>query len=165
MATPTSARASRRIRLTPRLDTKPMLGVGLVLAALLLAAKPIQQTVLQLTMPSRSHKQYLNRFPASDGLTLLLGRQHQIHYYRGGFSAEELPKLQTIRNGYPGLRRLLLESRYRNPKVVVLIKPGPGAKYRDLVDALDEMNITDQRKYAVVDLQKLDYALLRQNGL
>ncbi|UOQ72984.1 biopolymer transporter ExbD [Hymenobacter cellulosilyticus] len=165
MTTPSSIRSSRRRNIRP-LDLTPIVCVSLVLAVLLLlTSKAAKQTVLQLTMPSQNHKEYIQKFSAHDGLTLLLGRQRQIHYYRGGYYSGELPKLQTIHNGYSGLRRVLLEARYNNPRVVILIKPGPGAKYRDLVDALDEMNITDQKKYAVVDLHKLDYALLRQNGL
>lgn len=165
MPTSSSVRASRRSGIRP-LDTTSLVGMSLVLAVLLLlTAKSVKQTVLQLTMPSRSNREEIRKIPARDGLTLLLGRQHQIHYYRGGFYSEQLPKLQTIRSGGKRLRRILLEARSENPRLVVLIKPGPGAKYRDLVDALDEMNITDQRKYAVVDLHKLDYALLRQNGL
>jgi hypothetical protein len=43
---------------------------------------------------------------------------------------------------------------------VVLIKSGPKAKYSDMVDILDEMNITDQRKYALTDLTAADRQLL-----
>ncbi|UOQ53811.1 biopolymer transporter ExbD [Hymenobacter cellulosivorans] len=164
MPTLSSIRPSRRGMRPP--DLMPLVGVSLVLAVLLLlTSQSVKQTVVQLTLPPRSHRQDTQKHSDRDGLTLLLGRQHQIHYYRGGFYSAELPKLQTIRSGDQSLRRIVLEARAENPWLVVLIKPGPGAKYRDLVAALDEMNITAQKKYAVVDLHKLDYALLRHNGL
>jgi hypothetical protein len=42
----------------------------------------------------------------------------------------------------------------------VLIKSGPKAKYSDMVDILDEMNITNQTKYALTDLTAADHRLL-----
>ncbi len=42
----------------------------------------------------------------------------------------------------------------------VLIKAGPRAKYSDMVDILDEMNITGQWKYAITALTAADRQLL-----
>jgi len=35
--------------------------------------------------------------------------------------------------------------------LMLLIKPGDGATYRNLIDALDEVLINDVKKYAVLD--------------
>jgi len=43
---------------------------------------------------------------------------------------------------------------------MVLIMPGADSKYQDMVDILDEMNITDQHKYALVKLRPADEQLL-----
>ncbi|TGE27539.1 ExbD/TolR family protein [Hymenobacter metallicola] len=159
-----SARRSFRRILHP--DMTPMVGLGFLLVTFfLLAADFKKPTVMQLTMPVSSREEGTCCGCRSAGaLTLLLGKGGQVHYYKGMYF-EEMPKLHTIYGGSSGLRRFILEERASNPSVVILIKPTADAKYRDLVDVLDEMNITDQKKYAVMDLYKLDYALLKRYNL
>ncbi len=60
---------------------------------------------------------------------------------------------------------MLLERQRQLPAPTVLIKSGQDAKYRDLVDALDEMTITNQQKYALVDLSSADKKLLENSAL
>ncbi|PJJ53098.1 ExbD/TolR family protein [Hymenobacter chitinivorans] len=172
MATPQSApglrSARRHFRRILHPDMTPMVGLGFLLVTFfLLAADFVKPTVMQLTMPAN----YLRNpnesicFGIDNSLSLILGKNGQAHYYRGGLFSDELPELHTIHGGAAGLRRLLLEVRQQDSRSVVLIKPSSNAKYRDLVDALDEMNITDQKRCAVVDLSERDYALLKQHGL
>ncbi|GAA4392288.1 hypothetical protein [Hymenobacter koreensis] len=60
---------------------------------------------------------------------------------------------------------MLLAQKLRQPSTTVLIKASDDSRYRDLVDALDEMAITDQNKYALVDLNAADTELLKRQGL
>jgi hypothetical protein len=48
---------------------------------------------------------------------------------------------------------------------VVLIKPGKDSRYQDMIDILDEMSITDQKKYALVDITPDDLTLLKTAAL
>jgi biopolymer transport protein ExbD len=73
--------------------------------------------------------------------------------------------LRTTTFSAEGLRQVLLQRQSQQPAPFVLIKAGPDAKYRDLVDVLDEMNITDQGKYALVDFTPADQELLKRNAL
>lgn len=161
-----SARRSFRRILHP--DMTPMVGLGFLLVTFfLLAADFKKPTVMQLTMPVKPELDFNGTicFGIDNSLSLILGKNGQVHYYRGGLRSYEAPELHTMHDGAVGLRRLLLEARQQEYGVIVLIKPGPDAKYRDLVDALDEINITDQKKYAVVDLSQRDYELLKQHNL
>ena len=55
---------------------------------------------------------------------------------------------------------------------IILIKPfvdrskpdSPQARYKNMVDILDEMNITNQAKYALVDIGKDDLDLIKNSG-
>jgi hypothetical protein len=42
----------------------------------------------------------------------------------------------------------------------VLLKAEETSRYKNLVDALDEIKLTENRKYALVELQEEDKALL-----
>jgi len=43
----------------------------------------------------------------------------------------------------------------------VLIKPVKTARYKNVVDILDEMNITNTRRYALVEMTDLDTKLMQ----
>ncbi|TGE21443.1 biopolymer transporter ExbD [Hymenobacter aquaticus] len=166
---PTTLRsAHRNFRRILHPDMTPMVGLGFLLVTFfLLAADFVKPTVMQLTMPMNYPRDANDSFcPGFDNsLSLILGKNGRVHYYRGGLFSDELPELHTILGGAAGLRRFLLDARQKDPRVLVLIKPSDNATYRDLVDALDEINITDQKRYAIVDLYDLDYALLKQYNL
>jgi len=57
----------------------------------------------------------------------------------------------------------------QQPAPVVLIKPyeyeGKEARYKNMVDILDEMNITNQKKYALVKIPKADIDLIQESKL
>ncbi|TGD81755.1 hypothetical protein [Hymenobacter wooponensis] len=61
-----------------------------------------------------------------------------------------------------GLRQVLLAL---SDRTIVQIKPSNEAKYQDMVDVLDEMNITDRKKYAMVDISAAEYDLIKNSRL
>ncbi|GAB2962544.1 biopolymer transporter ExbD [Hymenobacter coalescens] len=146
-----------------RLDMTPMVDLAfLLLTFFMLTTTFARPNVMQLTMPD-SHGE-----PTSVGqknaLTLLLDKNQQVHYFFGQNAPNARPELHTTNFGAEGLRRVLLEQRQRNPRITVLIKTTPAATYGDMVDALDEMTITGQKKYAVVDTDAQDLALLTETA-
>ncbi len=46
--------------------------------------------------------------------------------------------------------------------MVVLIKPTDDAIYKNVVDILDEMNISNIKRYALVDIAKEDLDLIKK---
>ncbi len=59
-----------------------------------------------------------------------------------------------------GLRRVLLERMASHPRTIVLIKPMASSKFVDVVDILDEMNITGTARFAIVDPTREDLRLI-----
>ncbi|HEY2583484.1 MAG TPA: biopolymer transporter ExbD, partial [Mucilaginibacter sp.] len=69
-----------------------------------------------------------------------------------------------------GLRTAIIETGKRvqaatGKSMIVLIKPAEHSVYANLVDALDEVNITKVQTYAIVDISKTDIDLLKQKGM
>jgi biopolymer transport protein ExbD len=94
-------------------------------------------------------------------LTILLGDNDKIVVYSGLLAVPlEVPK--EIKYGKYGIRKELLNknktvleysAKFGRPKrgVTVIIKPGKKCNYKNLVDILDEMQITDISSYAIVN--------------
>jgi len=101
-------------------------------------------------------------------MTIVLGKNHQVHYYFGLNAPADptvpVPPLRTTDFGPQGIRQTLLAFRRQEPKGVILIKSGSAAVYRDMVDILDEMSITNQGRYALTDLSPADRQLLAASG-
>lgn len=93
-------------------------------------------------------------------VTLILGENNKIKWYHGLLDAPEAGgKPQDIGYGKDGIRKVLLEKVKSVPVVtgdpkkglIVIIKPTKKSNYRNLVDILDEMAITDVKVYAIVN--------------
>ena len=91
-------------------------------------------------------------------LTILMGENNNIKIFRGFLATPKLaPK--TVAYGKDGLRKDLLEQKqavldYTGTKdkgMIVIIKPSKKSNYRNLVDVLDEMAITNIPTYAIVN--------------
>lgn len=149
------------------LDMTPMVDLAfLLLTFFMLTTTFAKPRVMELTMPipDKHHTKVADH----DAMTIVLGTKHQVHYYFGLYAPADpsvaVPALHTSNFGPQGIRQVLLTFQQQDPKGVVLIKPTPQAAYRDMVDILDEMNITSQRKYALTDLSATDRQLLLANG-
>jgi len=143
-----------------RLDMTPMVDLAfLLLTFFMLTTTFSKPTIMSLNMPKKGPE---TAVPESRALTLILGKQGQVHYFFGvndNASPTDGPTLRTTDLGPGGLRRVLLGLQRQ---AVVLIKSSDEASYGNLVDALDEMKITGQKKYALVDI---DRNLLKKSGL
>jgi biopolymer transport protein ExbD len=153
-----------------RLDMTPMVDLAFVLLTFFMVT--VQPPVLQLTMPELPrpgyYVEYCGRHHGFQVATIVLGQNHQLHYYVGyyGVYGPEGPRpvVHTSDFSSQGIRHQLLAWRSQLPKLPILIKPGPQATYRDMVEILDEMIITDQSRYVLMNLSAADRQLLLANG-
>lgn len=125
---------------------------------------------MNLAMPDRSDPNVEDtKVDENRTVTLLLGADNQIVWYMGQLEAPLAgPEVQTY--GKNGIRQVLLEKRTQvlsrtqdlEKGLIVIIKPSPQSSYRNLVDTLDEMIITQVSTYAIVDISPVELELLRQ---
>ena len=147
-----------------RLDMTPMVDLAfLLLTFFMLTTTFAKPNVMQLTMPVKDLNHTSDVRPAH-AMTILLGGGHQAYYYFGLARPNDpsvpVPTLHTTNFGPKGIRQALLARSRQQPEPSILIKAGSHAKYQDMVDILDEMNITGQKKYALTDLTAADRQLL-----
>lgn len=71
---------------------------------------------------------------------------------------EQLAKRQIADSTF---KRLSVEAKSQKSALMVLIKNDDKAKYRNVIDILDELSIASVGKYAIVDIMKDEYDLIQ----
>jgi biopolymer transport protein ExbD len=146
-----------------KIDMTPMVDLGfLLLTFFILTTTFSKPQTMEINMPVKPEKE-IDQTPlkASNALTLLLGENDKIYWYAGLPDAPAAPGVQITDYSAGGLRKVLLDRAKPNPKLMVLIKPMEESRYKNLVDVLDEMNITETGKYAIVDVDPRDKELVK----
>jgi biopolymer transport protein ExbD len=102
---------------------------------------------------------------ASTTLSVIIGEFNKVYWFRG-LPTEPLDGPKVTDFSKEGIRNVLL---YWNAKLkvggkeemVVLIKATDDAIYKNAVDILDEMNICNIKRYALVDLSPEDKEVIK----
>ena len=140
----------------PRVDMTPMVDLGFLLITFFVFTTTFSsQTMMKLTMPDKTDKtgpliKYRNT------LTLLLGKDNRIFWHQKGSNDLNPAVLNEITYGM-ALSQLIIQKRNNAIEMnnfTVIIKPTDEAKYKNAVDVLDEMIISNQGRYVLADISK-----------
>jgi biopolymer transport protein ExbD len=140
------------------LDMTPMVDLAfLLLTFFMLTTTFAKLQTMEISMPTTHGHD--TPIPGKNALTVILGEKDRV-FYHFGYAGDE-PEIVETNFSATGLRQVLLSEQVRqNPKLVVLVKAVETSRYKNLVDALDELRITDTQRYALVALQEEDRQLL-----
>jgi biopolymer transport protein ExbD len=137
-----------------------MVDLGFLLITFFIFTTTVSQpTAMNLNMPKDTKDRDLDmKVKESGSLTLLLGKQNVIYYYFGNDPAT----MQTT--GYKNVRDIILKKKQSTPSadLFIIIKPDKDATYKNAVDILDEMDINDIARYAMVDPTPDEYSKIQQ---
>jgi biopolymer transport protein ExbD len=155
-----SKKASNKIDMTPMVDL-----AFLLLTFFMLTTTFAKPQVMDITMPVKDpNEEVQTPVKASNALTIILGEEDRLYYYEGLLSPTD-PEPELVKSDYSskGIRQVLLRLR-ANPDLVVMIKPHEESRYTNVVDILDEMAITNIKKYAIVDITDADKEFVEKNA-
>ena len=161
----------RAKKMSTKIDMTPMVDLAfLLLTFFMLTTTFAKPNVMQLTMPVKKTDDVEDtKIKASQAMTILLGKDNKAYYYFGLNTPNDKtvpkPELKVTDYSANGIRKVLLERQRQSPEPIILIKPTEDAKYKNMVDILDEMNITNQKKYALVKVFKDDLDLIKDSAL
>ncbi len=168
----------RSKKMSTRIDFTPMVDLGfLLITFFMLTTTLAKPNILALVMPEKDiKKEDVEPVKESKVLTLLLGANDKVYWYEGITDA----KLDSTDYAAEGLRSVILnkmdrvkeqfglqtykrknkegvEEEFNDGSYInVIIKPMKDSRYKNLVDALDEMAICKVRYYVILDVSKLE---------
>jgi biopolymer transport protein ExbD len=159
----------------PHVDMTPMVDLGFLLITFFMLATTFSKPkTMEIIKPAKNDdEKKAPPLKKTRSMSILLGQNDRVYYYIA--SDEDLAKgnlkVDSTDFSSKGLRGAI---RNRQDEVaqaygskdtlVVLIKAMPKAKYKNMVDILDEMRITGVKSYALVDLDKVDTTIMELVG-
>jgi len=172
------------------IDMTPMVDLAFLLLTFFMMTttfgKPKTMEINMPVKPDTPENQQL----VNNAVTILLSGDDKIYWYFGelkpetaltstDYSNEGLRKLFLEKNNFAvdrikqlrnealtnnmadtTLKRLEVEAKGNKQSLMVLVKADDKAKYKNVVDVLDELNITMVGKYAIVDLAQQEFDLI-----
>jgi biopolymer transport protein ExbD len=145
---------STKVDMTPMVDLAFLLLTFFILTSTFNKAK-----TMEVTMPDKvTDEKDQTKINENDILNLVLAEDDKIYYWIG-----LTPPAETTNFSKDGVRKLLLTKIRENPKIMILIKPKDESRYNNMVDILDEMEITQMKRYAIVDFTDDDKAIISGN--
>jgi biopolymer transport protein ExbD len=159
-----SKKASTRVDLTAMVDLAFLLITFFMLTTTL--AKP---QAMDIAMPDKDEKQD-EKMEVADNrtMTILLGTNNKLEWYMGTVDNPSTPTV--VDYGKNGIRKAIL-TKVKDVKastgkdLLILIKPSDKSNYKNLVDILDEMKITNVQSYAIVDITAPEIGLLQRDKI
>lgn len=144
-----------------RVDMTPMVDLAFLLLTFFILTSTFNKSkTMEVQMPDKVTKEEeQTKINENDILNLVLGENDKIYYWTG-----LTPPVETTNYSKDGVRKLLLERIRANPKLMILIKPKDEARYNNMVDILDEMDITQMKRYAIVDFTPDDKTIIEGGG-
>lgn len=126
-----------------------------------------------------------NKAKESGALTIMLGKDNHVYYYEGQLKEDASNFMST---NFKGIRDVIIKKKKDvieahqhdagcekiwaknggdkksclDKDLVIVIKPDADATYKNTVDILDEMAISDIKRYAMVDLFPAELELIKK---
>lgn len=153
----------RAKKMSTKIDMTPMVDLAfLLLTFFMLTTTFAKPQTMEINMPVKpENEEEQIALKASNALTIILGKNDKVFYYFGLGDPAENPELIETDYSANGIREVLLSPKVKsNDKMTVMIKPMEKSRYKNMVDILDELKITDTKKYALMEIADNDKQLV-----
>lgn len=145
-------------KVSTRVDMTPMVDLAFLLVTFFMLTTTFNKPqTMELNMPDKSDKpEDKQKIAESRTTTLVLAENDKVYYYSG----IENPQVNLTNFSETGLRKVLLQKVKTIKDPIVVIKAKKEAKYKNVVDVIDEMAITGVKIYALVKITPEDLELV-----
>jgi len=153
----------RAKKTSTRIDMTPMVDLAFLLLTFFVMTTTLNKPqTMEITMPEKPKPgDEMPEINEKNVLTLVLGEDDKVYWYMGITN----PEVKVSNFSATGIRKVLLAKKAELPKLVVLIKAMDESKYKNMVDIMDEMNISAMQRFALVDITDTDVQMVKESQL
>jgi biopolymer transport protein ExbD len=152
----------RSKKTSTKIDMTPMVDLAFLLITFFMLTTTFNKPkAMEVNMPDKSKKpEDVSPLKASHAITVILGENDKVYWFQGADDAAVKPEVSVSDYSANGIRKIVRQKNQEiGDKFVVVIKALDKSKYKNMVDILDEMTITDTKRYAIVDITPADLEL------
>jgi biopolymer transport protein ExbD len=113
---------------------------------------------MELNMPDKNDKNESQEIKESKAMTIILGEDDKVYWYMGMSE----PDMKQTDYSSAGIRQVIVDKNKQVEGLVIIIKAMKKSKYKNMVDILDEMHITDSKRYAIMAITASDIELAKK---
>nr|WP_068892239.1 biopolymer transporter ExbD [Pedobacter panaciterrae] len=145
---------NRTLRAVPAVDLTAMVDLAFLLITFFMLTTSLSKSqAMDIAKPVIDIPD--QPYPASRTLTVLLGKNNSIVWYKG-----EMEKATPQRVNFKMITSVLAQNKKEIASLhgndpgkfmIVIIKPTEGSSYKNFVDVLDEMSVNDVKSYLIDD--------------
>ena len=149
----------RSKKASTRVDMTPLADLGFLLITFFMFTTTFSKpNVMGLNMPPKEPKDNVappDEIDLRNSISIIMGADNTIYWHQQ--DKLELTADNLIETNYSkeGIRNDILAAKQRAIKpdnFTVIIKPSDESNYENLVNVLDEMEITESKRYGIVDI-------------
>ncbi|MBP7533908.1 MAG: biopolymer transporter ExbD [Chitinophagales bacterium] len=156
----------RSKKMSTRVDLTAMVDLGFLLITFFMLTTTFNKPqAMEVNMPEKDDVKDVDRtkIKESEALSIVLVENDVVYFYVG----LENPMVDSTNFSKEGIRKIILgrqqeveQTSGNKDNLTVLIKAKNKAKYKNMVDILDEMAITGVKRYAILDFVKADSMII-----
>ena len=139
-----------------RVDLTPMVDLGFILITFFVfTASLTDPKAMNLLLPNDTDTLVNDNICESCALTFILEDNNRLYYYEG---KEKNAQYKTSNYSSKGIRQLIMEKRRQvikkmgKDQMVLLIKPATKSSFKNLIDVVDECNISLVKRYYIDEI-------------
>lgn len=143
-------------------DMTPMVDLGFLLITFFMFTTTFSKpNMMKLNMPEKDEEkpeeQETSEIKLSNTITIVMGKDDRVFWYQQAVSDVTAADLNETDYSATGVRAEIMKKKLAaidSSKFTIILKPTNEATFKNTVDILDEMDITGNKLYAIVDVQK-----------
>ncbi|MGV4415307.1 ExbD/TolR family protein [Chryseobacterium sp. T1] len=153
-----------------RVDMTPMVDLGFLLITFFMFTTTFSKpNVMDLGLPAKPD---INQPPPKDidiklqnSISIIIGKDNRVFYHQqdqAGLDEQTLVETKYDRDGITKVIEQAKAGAIDKKIFTVIIKPTDDAVYKNFVDILDEMAITNSERYGVTDIKPWELAIYKK---
>jgi biopolymer transport protein ExbD len=146
-------------KVSTKIDMTPMVDLAFLLITFFMLTTTFNKPQsMELNMPDKNDKNESQEIKESKAMTIILGEDDKVYWYMGMSE----PDMKQTDYSSAGIRQVIVDKNKQVEGLVIIIKAMKKSKYKNMVDILDEMHITDSKRYAIMAITASDIELAKK---
>jgi biopolymer transport protein ExbD len=160
----------RSKKMSTKVDMTPMVDLGFLLITFFMFTTTFSKpNVMAMKLPAKADKTDNSPKPEidlSNSITMMLGKDDKIYYHQldqSGLTGPDKLNVTNFDKGAIGKVIAQAKTQAKRPEIfTIIIKPSDDSNYKNLVDMLDELEITNNKTYGIGEVKKWEKAVYKQ---